>query len=335
MIETPIVILAYARPKQTRELIHLINSVSPRKVYFFVDFPNSNDNILISLNNEVKDLANCFSSNCKVEKVYFESNLGPWNAYMKALDYVFLREDRLIFLEDDKLPSKSFFRFCEDLLYKYKDERRVSLITGLNKFDEYPAEYEYPYFFASNNHHEGHAMWKRTFLDFQSFREIYENHYYNKLYKRRFRSKSENKYRFKQLESYYYTGKFRGAPASMEFFNHGPIQFLNNSLVIVPTRNLIKEVGATEYTVHGDTMKLMTKRQQRLFFRDTFELEFPMKHPKFIIEDYLYFRKSKYEIIIDLADKVERVIRILIYKGPKALISKIQTKIKILLNRNY
>ena len=335
-IKTPVVILGYSRPKETKILIELINRINPMKVYFFVDFPRTLDPKLIKLNSDVKELKKDFNSEIILTTHYFESNLGPWNAYNECLQIVFEKEDRLIYLEDDKLPSLSFFDFCDQLLDKYKDDYRISLITGLNKYGTYPLDYPYDYFFSYLNHHEGHAMWKRSYQLFSDYKIIYTNEYYHSLYRDFFANDKENRLRMRQLSSFVNHGKYRGAPPSMEFFNYGPLQFLSNSIVIVPTRNLIKEVGATEYTVHGDEMKLMTKRQQRLFFRETYEIEKEIKHPPYIVSDKKYFfTKRWYSIFVDVLDKFDRIYRIIRYKGIKGLIAKLKTKLKILLNRDY
>jgi ferredoxin len=50
-----------------------------------------------------------------------------------AIDWFFENEEMGIILEDDTLPAPSFFRFCSELLVKYKDEEKVFLINGTNE----------------------------------------------------------------------------------------------------------------------------------------------------------------------------------------------------------
>jgi hypothetical protein len=336
MFNTPIAILGYARPKETNDLISILRELGARKVYYFVDYPKSNNPDLVNNNKLVRELAGKIDWECKVKKVFFPKNLGPWNAYMRVLETVFEQEDRIIYLEDDKFPTKSFFYFCEELLEKYESDKRVSLITGNNRFENYPPDYEKDYFFATNNHHGGHAMWKRTYETFFNYQIIYENNYYFNLYKTFFPSRSENKIRTSQLLKIIKEGRYKGAPPSMEFYNYGPVQFLENALVVVPTKNMVQEVGVTIFTVHGDEAKLLTSRQRRLYHRKIHELDFPLNHPDYIVEDRNYY-KDRFQdgIVLLLMEKTERFFKILIYKGPRSLIRKIISKVKIFLNKEY
>src|SRR5580700_9379844 len=49
-----------------------------------------------------------------------------------GITWVFEHVDRAIILEHDCLPDPTFFRFCEELLEKYKDDERVMHISGTN-----------------------------------------------------------------------------------------------------------------------------------------------------------------------------------------------------------
>ena len=49
-----------------------------------------------------------------------------------GLDWVFEQVPEAIILEDDCLPHPTFFRFCEELLERYRDDQRVGMISGDN-----------------------------------------------------------------------------------------------------------------------------------------------------------------------------------------------------------
>ena len=53
---------------------------------------------------------------CKLRKIYANSNLGLAKRVQTGLDTVFKEVEKAIILEDDTLPDLSFFRFCEELL---------------------------------------------------------------------------------------------------------------------------------------------------------------------------------------------------------------------------
>ena len=334
MIKTPVVLIGYARPKETLDIIKMCRLVKPTKFYFIVDAPK-NDEVKV-LNQEVKNLVNEIDWDCDLHTYFIEKNVGPFEAYNIAMDFTFKQENRLIFLEDDKLPSMSFFYFCEELLEVYENDKRILFISGLNGRQIYPTDYNYDYFFTGMNTSWGHALWKRTYDQFKDALQFINDDYYKnqliKLYKL-----DGDKHNFqKEINNYVKYGRNNGHNPSMEFYLMGPLKYLTNSLVIVPTKNLISDVGATLYTVHGDEYKMMTKRQKKWYFRETYELDFPLKHPPYVVKDLTYLsNKSVFDSLIFFVEKVERMILILRFKGLRGLISKITTRIRILLNRDY
>ena len=89
--------------------------------------------------------------------------------------WAFSHVDKCIVLEDDDVPSQSFFPFCKELLDKYENDERISMICGFN-YDEVTKDMPYDYFFTTAFSISGWASWKRvidsgdenyTFLDDQ------------------------------------------------------------------------------------------------------------------------------------------------------------------------
>lgn len=67
-----------------------------------------------------------------VEHVFHGEHLGINDSFHRTLDHVFDREDALIILEDDTIPSPSFFDFCNVMLARYRDDETVGSIVGCN-----------------------------------------------------------------------------------------------------------------------------------------------------------------------------------------------------------
>ena len=72
---------------------------------------------------------------------------------------------------------------------------------------------------------------------------------------------------------------------SCMMFNHG--------LAIMPTKNMINNLGnATggDSTHYAGSLRTLPKRLQRMFTMKRYELDFPLKHPRYVIEnvDYLH-----------------------------------------------
>ena len=126
--KNPIVICCYNRPEHLKKLIKSIKHLKRRKFYFISDGPkNSLDNVNVE---RVRDII----KNLKLDHKYFffKKNIGLPNIFLKGISKVFKIENQVIILEDDTIPSKSFFKYCDVLLEKYKNYNKVSQISGCN-----------------------------------------------------------------------------------------------------------------------------------------------------------------------------------------------------------
>src|SRR5206468_1024463 len=69
--------------------------------------------------------------------------------------------EECIFFEDDCLPDPTFFQFCEEMLEKYRDDKRIMMISG-NNFQYGRKRTEYSYYYSQIFHIWGWATWKRA-----------------------------------------------------------------------------------------------------------------------------------------------------------------------------
>ena len=79
-----------------------------------------------------KFLDNSINWQCKINKIYSKVNLGLKKRIISGINEVFNNDDNAIVLEDDCLPHNDFFYFCESILEKYKNHKKVRFITGNN-----------------------------------------------------------------------------------------------------------------------------------------------------------------------------------------------------------
>ena len=84
--------------------------------------------------------------------------------------------------------------------------------------------------------------------------------------------------------------------AFYETIFHASILF-NSGLSIVPTRNMINNLGATADSTHfAGSVHTLPKGYRRIFTMKRYEAEFPLKHPRYVIENVAY-KKSVYRIM--------------------------------------
>jgi hypothetical protein len=286
MFNTPIALIFFNRADTLEKVFHEIRSLQPTKLFLIRDGARKNNE------EDEKNIAKCekivetVDWKCDVRKDYSEENLGCGKRVSSGLDWVFGQVDRAIILEDDCLPAASFFSFCEELLERYKDDRRILSISGRNRIGIYN-DLPFSYCFSMQPGIGGWATWKRAWKYFDYKVELWENRYYKKQIKKKLRPLSE------YLNKSILWGKAsRGNIAKRSFWGlqWNFVFYANHGLGVVPRCNLIENIGYTKGATHY--RKKIFSSENRLSLLTRHRIEFPLIHPPGIIRDYDYDRLS-------------------------------------------
>ena len=137
----------------------------------------------------------------------------------------------------------------------------------------------------------------------------------------------------KQFNSFAKKGTYAYHKPSGEFFTRHN-QYCQNQLVLVPKYNLINNMGVGAGSIHtGSNMKQMPKALQCQYHMKTYEYEFPLNHPKFVMPDY-YFEKAREKKLGVFSRwqsfwrRVERFFRLIFFGGFSKITSGIKRKVK-------
>ena len=271
-LKTPVLFLVFNRLDTTIQVFGEIKKAKPPKLYIASD--GARETVKGEFE-KVKAIRSYLSSNidweCEVKTLYRDKNLGCKYAVSSAIDWFFQNEEMGIILEDDCLPSQSFFWYCEELLYKYKDDLRIWHISG-NNFNK-KALNNYSYSFTRNIHIWGWATWKSRWLNYDV--EILNFKYFeeNKAIKNIFNSKKNQKHWFLIFKNVYNglidTWDYQWVFTSM----------VNSGISIFPKYNLVTNIGFGPEATHTKNIK---SKDSKIPF---YELNFPLTHPKFLIRD--------------------------------------------------
>lgn len=266
--ETPILFMIFKRPQATEKVFQAIKKVEPKVLYVAADGPRDEKEKEKCL--QTREIINGIDWKCEVKTLYREKNLGCKMAVSSAIDWFFDSVESGIILEDDCVPHKSFFYYCEELLGRYKDDNRIFAITGTNLQKQ--RNIPYSYYFSKHLHVWGWATWKRVWKQYDKEMKLWPTIKEKKLLCELYPEKFERKY---------WTHIFD------KVYNHGidtwdyQLSFLckiHNALIIAPQNNLISNIGfhmeATHTKTESDASELPTK-----------ELLFPLTHPPFVIRD--------------------------------------------------
>jgi hypothetical protein len=166
MLGTPIAFIIFNRPRYTRQSFALIREQKPSKLLIIADGPRLGHPTDSERCRETREIVANIDWPCEVLRNYADTNLGCKNRVSSGLDWVFAQVDKAIVLEDDCLPNKDFFSFCDELLVRYETDPRVWVITG-NNFQNSVRRGDAAYYFSKFNHCWGWASWRRAWQHYR------------------------------------------------------------------------------------------------------------------------------------------------------------------------
>ncbi len=280
LVDVPVAINFYARPDTFEQVFERVREVRPTYLFLLSDGPR--DTVKTDAENvrKCREIAENVDWECDLYHLYAEKNKGIFDTYFDGMKQVFGVVDRCIFLEDDCVVAKSFFEFSKVLLEKYKDDLRVNFINAFNIMGV-NERVDADYFFSGESAVSGYALWKRTFdnMNLSLFDDSYAldcvidcAKQIKPGYERRILKTFKNP-------------NWEGHIPHVEFHKN-LMRFSQNQIFIVPTRNMLKYVGIAGNSLHTtDDPRKLPKKVLAILTRDSYEIDFPIKHPRYCVRD--------------------------------------------------
>ena len=130
--KTAVLFLVFNRPDTTTQVFEAIRRARPPRLYVAADAARAGRPDELDKVTRVREISTKVDWPCEVKTLFRDENLGCKYAVSSAITWFFGLEEEGIILEDDCLPSQSFFWFCEELLCRYRYDQAVMVITGTN-----------------------------------------------------------------------------------------------------------------------------------------------------------------------------------------------------------
>jgi hypothetical protein len=162
-LETPVALIIFNRPAVTARVLEAIAKVRPQRLFVIADGPREGHPTDAVRCAETRQLLAKIDWDCQVRPHFSEVNLGCKRRPETGLDWLFEQVPEAIILEDDCLPSTTFFGYCESLLAHYRDDRRVMMIGGFNPLGSIGGGAE-SYCHSMLGSTWGWATWRRAWL---------------------------------------------------------------------------------------------------------------------------------------------------------------------------
>lgn len=331
LVDISVLILFFNRPQQLSQVFEQVRKARPSRLFLYQDGARSERDVPGI--EACRKIVSQIDWECDVHHNYQQVNAGCDPSNYNAQKWAFSLSDKCIIFEDDSTPSVSFFRFCKEMLDKYEHDTRISMIAGFNP-EEITPEVPYDYFFTTTFSIWGWASWRRVI-------DQWDEHY----------TFLDDTFNMQQLRGLIKERKFRSdflfmcqrhrehQKAYYETIFHASILF-GSGLSIVPTRNMINNLGATADSTHFvGSVHTMPKGYRRIFTMKRHEVEFPLKHPRYVIENVAY-KKSVYRIMgwghpwIKMCRSLEELFLNLRYGNFSIITKAVKNRIDKWLKRN-
>ena len=270
---TPVLFLVFNRMDTTKSVFNAIRQAKPSKLYIASDGARKHK---LNEINEVESIRHYVLSHidwdCDIKTLFRETNLGCKRAVSEAITWFFESESKGIILEDDCLPNQSFFRFCEEMLNYYKDDMRIWHISG-NNFQWGNKRGEGDYYFSNYTHIWGWATWADRWQHYDVDMKNFEDFKRQQIIMSIFENEKEQRF---WLDAFNIT---KTNKISAWDYQWSYCAFINNGLSILPNKNLVKNIGFGNQATH-------THDENSKFSNiETVDIDFPIKHPDFLVID--------------------------------------------------
>ena len=255
-LKTPVLFLVFNRPSCTEKVFKAIAGARPTKLYVAADGARLGRPGEADLCAQVRAIATRVDWDCELKVLFREENLGCRLAVSSAIDWFFEHEEEGIILEDDCLPSSYFFVYAASMLERYRENDKMMHIGGIN-YQPMDESVNTSYYFSNIPQIWGWATWRRAW----------------KCYDRQLSG----------LQKFVASGKWRDLDEDIDICYYWIHCFysvwcgkldtwdyqwwfsvrVNNGLSILPSINLIENIGFTEDATHtqkGYTLGLPSEK---------------------------------------------------------------------------
>lgn len=272
-LNSAVLFLVFNRLDVTQIVFETIRQAKPPRLYIASDGPRASkkdeaEKVILVRNYILENV----DWECKVETLFRDENLGCKNAVSGAIDWFFEKEEEGIILEDDCLPTSSFFRYCDEMLALYRCDTRVGMISGNNnQFGKNKAKSSY--YFSIYPSIWGWATWRRVWDKYDVNLEQLPDFLQTEFLKYSISNKQERLFWKNNFESVY-----------LKKIDTWDYQFvccmwMQQFVSIIPNVNLVSNIGFGPNATHTTGASVFSNIS-------TEEITFPLVHPLFKVNHY-------------------------------------------------
>ncbi|MBR4920316.1 MAG: hemolysin activation protein [Prevotella sp.] len=324
--DVAVLLIFFTRQETLKRTFEAIRKARPSHLYLYQDGPRNPEEAkkIETAKQIVAD--DKIDWDCEVQRNYHTENSGAWASNYQAQRWAFSLYDKCVVIEDDSTPSVSFIHFCKEMLDRYENDERITMIGGYNHEEKTDAPYDY--LFTTVFSIWGWASWRRVVDKWDEDYQVVDNDFDMRQLEAVVKARGDRQEMVTKLRKH----KEAGVPIYETVY--WSYNMLHSGLTIVPTRNMIQNTAVSEESAHYQSaMKTLPKRMQEMLTMPSYEMTFPLRHPHYVIEDVEY-KQRVYRIMawghpwIKIGRSMEELFRNLRYGNFKAIWNAIVFRVK-------
>lgn len=128
--KAPVLLFTYRKPQFLEEIFRAIEQYAPPRLYVVSNqYANKDEVAAVS---SIRNTISQWKLSGEIIRIFRDKHLLINDSIRSGLDHVLEIEDAAIVLEDDTVPSPSFFAFCNEILERYRDSDDIGSVIGCN-----------------------------------------------------------------------------------------------------------------------------------------------------------------------------------------------------------
>lgn len=286
-LELSVLLVFFIRENCLRKVFERIREMRPKELFLYQDGPREGHPDDVLRIQRCRDIVSHIDWDCRVHRLYQEKNSGADVSGYKACSWAFAQAESCLVLEDDVVPSPSFFHFCACVLKRYANDERVCLVSSQN-IEGKTADVDSDYFFSPATFTWGWASWARVVRQWDSTLS--------------FLSDAQA---VKKIESFMKRSGI--APSKLKRYRREALagnkrwesilianQYYKQGLTIVPRCNMSRNIGLDADSAHySQELSLMAKGDRCLFEMPAYDLDVGnLRHPAELIPHKGYLKRA-------------------------------------------
>lgn len=286
--DVAVLMLFFNRPETFAQAFAAVREARPSRLFLYQDGPRPGNEA------DRRGVEACrrivapekIDWQCEVRRNYQTENAGCDPSGYRSQQWAFSLADKVVVVEDDVVVAPTFIAFCKEMLDRYEHDPRVWMVAGFNT-DEVTAGVPDDYFFTSAFSIWGWASWRRVAKRWEGDYAFMRDDYARRSLAALVRDRGYRRDFMAMCRDHAASGK----PYFESVF--WASMLMNNGLAVMPTRNMVSNVGATADSTHYSALATMPHGLRRIFTMGRYDVAWPLRHPRYVME-YAPYRQHLY-----------------------------------------